>query len=316
MNIFGPLTSIESLTNHHQILTLMARIVEICGTPGVGKSTIFERLESRRKRNSQWGTATNKQPTGNEGWRDFGLRILKDIKTGKKTINPRTGRQENWFECGRRIYRTLKLGRNFVDLYDLKNAGDRFVALYPEYVDACWHNIFFRQARSSKGLDLRFEKAEFIYLIIKKIQILKEKKTEKVMIIDEGLVNMIDRGLHKSTGAEMEREEIHQLLRSMPWPDALVFIDIDVEENVKRIINRPDIRDMHKGLDSEELKKFARKGRERILTAVNFLEENGIPVLYLDASVETAMNAEKIIRFSKALNSEDLVVTSENAVAF
>ncbi|MFZ0490880.1 MAG: hypothetical protein WAM00_11590 [Salegentibacter sp.] len=291
------------------------KIVELCGSPGVGKSTIFGQIDRRERQEFSWTTASNKLPMGNESRLEFLRKVLNEILNGKKPVNPRSQKMESWFEYARRIYRGIKLGRNFVDLYILKEAGDRFVAQYPQYVDACWENLFYRQARSSNGLDLRFEKAEFIYLIIKKFQVLKEKKSNKTVIIDEGLINMIDRALYKSKNPLEEKEEIEEVLETMPWPDALVYLDSDLEENARRIIERKDIRDMHKGLSLDELMDFTRAGRERILTAIRYLEEKGIPVLYLDTLRPVSENADKIIEFAADLKSAEFSVPSKEPLS-
>lgn len=291
------------------------KIIELCGSPGVGKSTIFWHIEKKQKPKNPWTTASNKLPLGNESRADFLWKVWGEILKGKKPVNPRSKKMESWYEYARRIYHGIKLGRNFVDLYILKEAGDRFVAQYPQYVDACWKNLFYRQAKSSNGLDLRFEKAEFIYLIIKKFQVLQEKKSDKTVIIDEGLINMIDRALYKSENPLDEKEEIEEVLETMPWPDALVYIDSDLEENVKRILERNDIRDMHKGLSKKELMEFTQAGRERILTAIRYLERKGIPVLYVGSMRPVSINAKEIIEFATDLKQVNFSVTSPETLS-
>lgn len=293
----------------------MAKIIEICGTPGVGKSTIFKEIEARNNNKNTWCSVSNKNPFGEETREEFFKSILKEISQGRKPINSRVPKLESYINYLRRVYRKYKLGRNFIDLYDLKMAGERFVAQYPTYVDACWKNIYYRQAKSSNGLDLRFEKAEFIYLIIKKLQVLKEKKSQKTMIIDEGLVNMIDRGLYKSNNPVDEKLEIQELLETMPWPDGLVFLETSLEEIANRIMTRKDIRDMHKGLSLPELIDFTEACRKRIAVAIEYLAEKGIPVLYLDSKNKISENASKIIAFANSIAVSEPILHSDNVVA-
>jgi len=293
----------------------MAKIIEICGTPGVGKSTIFKEIESRNHKNNTWSSVNNKNPFGEETRQEFFYSIFTELRKGRQPINSRVKKLESRMNFIKRIYRKYKLGRNFVDLYDLKSAGDKFIAQYPSYVDACWKNIFYRQAKSNNGLDLRFEKAEFIYLIIKKFQVLKEKNSKKTMIIDEGLVNMIDRGLYKSDNTEDEKLEIQELLETMPWPDALVFIETSLEEIANRIMTRKDIRDMHKGLSISELIDFTENSRQRIAVAIEYLKAKGIPVLYLDSKNSISKNAGEIITFAESISISNPVQHSNNIVA-
>lgn len=280
----------------------MAKIVEICGSPGVGKSTIFKEIERRRKSSDIWTTATNINPYGDQNFTEYVVKILEEIKKGSSRnsiIN-----QESTFAFLKRIYKEIKRGRNYTDPNLKKEAGERFVEQFPEYINACWGNIYYRQVKSINGLDLRLEKADFIYKIIKKIQIIKENKTNKITIIDEGLINLIDRALYKSVNITEEKEEIASLLNVMPLPDALVYIETDLHENAKRLVLRKDVRTMHKGLSMNELIDYTKISRERVLAAIELLKSKGIPLLYLNSNDHIKENASKIIDFAKNKKTE------------
>lgn len=282
----------------------MAKIVELCGSPGAGKSSIFYEIEKMRGRrgNATWSTASNTNPQGAYSPGDFAKKIYSKIRKGKNNVG-RSEKKESFYVFARRIYREIKLGRHFVDKEVLKEAGARFIAQNPLYMDAIWKNIFYHQAKSSNGLDLRFEKAEWIYKILKKIQILREKDSKQFFIIDEGLINMIDRALYKSESVKEEKEEIQELLEVIPLPEAIVYIEIDLKENVRRLICRKDIRDMHRGLTEKGLMDITRACRERIFNTIKYLENRGTPVLYLDAAISSQKNAEEIIKFTEKLAS-------------
>jgi len=294
----------------------MGKIIELCGSPGVGKSSIFYELEKRRNKKYKWTTASNTNPYGDKSRYDFVKSILIKVKKGKNQVDSRAKNLESFYDFARFIYREIKKGRNFVDIDAMKEAGDRFVALHPKYIEACWGNIFARQTKSLNGLDLRFEKAEFIYRIIKKNQILREKITDQFIVIDEGFINMIDRGLYKSTSSIDEEEEIYSLLEIMPLPDALVYIETDLKENAKRLISREEIRDMHKGFSFSELMDFTQVCRQRILTSIKYLENKGTPVLYIDSTNSIKENADKIIEFTENLELATTNVNSEREMIF
>jgi len=294
----------------------MAKIVELCGSPGVGKSSIFYELEKRRKNNYKWTTASNINPYGKKSFYDFVKSIFLKVKNGQNQGDLSAKNLDSLYDFVRFIYREIKKGRNFVDLEAMKEAGERFVAQNPKYIKACWGNIFARQTKSYNGLDLRFEKAKFIYKIIKKNQVLKERKANQVIIIDEGFINMIDRGLYKSITPEAEKQEIYDLLEVMPLPEALVYIETDLNENAKRLFSREEIRDMHKGLSLSELIDFTKTCRERILTAIKYLENKGIPVLYIDSTNPIRENADKIIEFTENVELTSVNISSEKTIAF
>lgn len=294
----------------------MGKIIELCGSPGVGKSSIFYELEKKRSKKNYWTTASNYNPYGEKSFYDFIVSIFKKTKTGITQFYTKPNTWDSLYDFTRFIYREIKKGKNFVDLNGMKEAGDRFVAQNPKYIEACWGNIFVRQTKSLNDLDLRFEKAEFIYRIIKKIQILKEKNTNQLTIIDEGFINMIDRGLYKSLTPTDEKEEIYNLLEIMPLPDALVYIEIDINENAKRLLSREEMRDMHKGLSMNELKEVTQICRDRILTSIQYLEKKGTPVLYIDSSNPVKESADKIIEFTENLELNTSFSISENTMVF
>lgn len=294
----------------------MGKIIELCGSPGVGKSSIFYELEKRRNKKNKWTTASNHNPYGDKNFYDFVVSIFGKIKTGITQLYTKSNNRISFYDLTRFIYREIKKGKNFVDLDGLKEAGDRFVAQNPHYIEACWGNIFAHQTKSLNGLDLRFEKAEFIYRIIKKNQVLREKNTNKLTIIDEGFINLIDRGLCKSFTPTDEQEEIYNLLEVMPLPDALVYIEIDLNENAKRLLSREEIRDMHKGLTVDELKKVTQACRDRILTSIKYLEKKGTPVLFIDSSNSVKESADKIIEFTENLELNTSFSISENTIVF
>lgn len=278
----------------------MAKIVELCGSPGVGKSSIFYEIEKMRgsKENNTWTTATNTNPEGVYSQRDFVKKIYSKIRQGLNN-GGRSEKKESFYVFARRIYREIKSERQLIH----REAAVRFTAQNPLYIDAIWKNIFHIQAQSPNGLDLRFEKAQWIYRIIKKIQIIKENNSEQYFIIDEGLINMIDRALYKSKSVTEESAEILELLEVMPLPDALVYIETGIDENVRRIICREDIRDMHLGMSEENLRNITKITRDRILNSIKYLENRGIPVLYLNSTISPKQNAIEIIRFSEKLAS-------------
>lgn len=264
----------------------MAKIVEMCGAPGVGKSTIFKEIENRKGENRKWATATN--------------------------LNPFIRKSLPYFV--EKVVRAINNRKSYNDSVALKDAGDRFVTQFPEYINACWSNIFYRQNRSFNGLDVRFEKAAFLNRIIQKIQVIRESKSDKIIIIDEGLINLIDRGLHKSANSVGEREEIQNLLELMPLPDALVYIEADIKENAHRLLHREKVRDMHKKLSEKELINCTLECKERLFTTIKILEGKGMPVLYLDSKNAVDFNANKIVEFTESLNFTGVFTPLKKAI--
>ncbi len=281
----------------------MAKYIELCGSPGVGKSTIFEEIEKRERKSNFWKTVTDLYPTGKENWNDFATRIFFDLVKGRSYTYANPEVRENFLEYIKRVGRTIKRGKNYLEEDFLKKAGERFVAQNPKYIDACWNNILYRQRKSYNGFDIRFEKAGYMYKVIKKVQLTREDTSGKTIILDEGVVNLIDRALYKSELEAAEKGEIAGVLESAPLPDAVIYIETSLEENVKRLLQRKELRDMHRLLSKEDLVTYTRKCRQRLTTTIDLLKEKEIPILYLDSTDPAGENAKKIIHFSKTLYS-------------
>lgn len=279
----------------------MARIVELCGSPGVGKSSIFEVIEQKNTKGDNWTCVTDLFPYGREDWLHFVYRILKELTKGRRNVFSNPGFRESFGDFYVRILRSIRKGKDYIEEDALKQAGDRFVVQYPILVDALWGNIYYRQKESYNSLDLRFEKAGYMYRIIKKLQLAGENTSGKTIIIDEGLINLIDRALFRSSSQEEEREEIKDLLENMPLPEAIVYIETDLEENIKRLTSRKVLRDMHRALSKEDLAEATKNCRERLDFTIQCIEDRGIPVLRVNGLNPIRDNAEIILKFIENL---------------
>lgn len=129
----------------------MGKIIELCGSPGVGKSSIFFELEKRENKKNKWTTASNTNPYGKISLYDFVGSILMKIKTGIPQFFTKSNDRRSLYDFARFIYREIKNGKNFVDLDAMKEDGDRFVAQNPNYIEACWGNILPAKQKARMG---------------------------------------------------------------------------------------------------------------------------------------------------------------------
>ena len=252
----------------------MAKIVEFYGPSGVGKSTIYEELKGKWKKDFNWIPSYHlyaKNEIKFESLSKFLLTVTRITKNGN------------------------------IDDVAMKEAGDRFVAQYPEFLDALWNNILFKQKKSYNGLDLRFERAKYFYTTIQKIQFLRESNSKKIALVDEGLIHRISRGLYKSENLIEEIDEIKHLLQIMPLPDALIYVETDVQENAKRLARRKKVISMHKLLSTTEMENIISETQERMEIITKILEDKGIPILRVDARLHVFTNVTKVISFVKYL---------------
>ena len=246
----------------------MAKIVEFFGPPGVGKSTIFKEIELRRKKNFKWITSKYWSQATFEKNKYFSFNFYKGLIT-----------------------------KNNIDTLKLKDAGNRFIVQYPEFMDACWQNIIHKHRVSHNKLDIRFQKAIHLQTEIQKIQMLRENDVDKICLLDEGVVHLIPNALYKSSNLLEEYEEIRLLINIIPLPEAVISIDTDAKEIAQRLSKRSKVISMYKNLDISELEILSEIDRERRSIIIDILENHGTPILKIDSSLDIATNAEKIISF-------------------
>lgn len=254
----------------------MAKIVELVGSPGVGKTTLYKQLEGCWNKSYNWMPSQYFYPR-------------------KEIIPDRPG------SFITDILQRIKNRNGKIDTRTMEEAGGRFVALYPDYIDSCWNHINSIEKKNLNGLDLRFQKVSYLYKLIQKVQTVREHNSNKIGIVDEGLIHIINSILYKREVFSEEKEEIERLLETMPLPDGIVYIETDVQENIKRLGQRKKVIPMHRSLVKGELESFIHldQGKRAVINTI--IESKNIPFLRIDSIDTVANNVSKIISFAECL---------------
>lgn len=254
----------------------MAKIVELMGSPGVGKTTIYQEMSGEWNKNYNW--------------------IPSEFLFPKEKLV-----LENYSRFILNVLRLIMGKRGPVDTTAMEDAGARFIGLYPDYIDRCWNNINCIHRKNENGLDLRFQKISYLYKLIQKIQILRERESNQIAVVDEGLVQLITSSLCKKAALAETKEEIENFLQIMPLPDGIVSIETNLEENTKRLLQRKKVISMHKSLVQGQLEKVVCIDHERRATINTILDTRAIPFLRINSSDKVATNVSKIINFVENL---------------
>lgn len=262
----------------------MAKIIELCGVPGVGKTTTYSELKSVWNKHHKWIPAEFLYPRKKVE--------LKNPKTVFYTLSQRV--------------------RGILEHSEVKAAGERFVIENPKYLDSTWNAIHRKHMERGSTPDNRFEEARRLQRSAEFIQLLIENETQKFAIIDiGGLVQRLDLTWYTSKDfREDEKEAIH-LLDLMPLPAAVVYISIDLEKNVERLLGRNKTLKIHRNMSARELQEYCKKYRQRWEMICGLLTEKNIPVLRIDSNVDKKKNVKAIDEFVEKL-STDTYLSADN----
>lgn len=257
----------------------MARIIELSGSAGAGKSTTYREMAAKWKNEFGWIPAHKLLPqqriTDARNFNEFVINIAKIIIKGDGAI----------------------------DTNLMLEAGKRFVAQYPEFMNVCWRNIYMKQRSSLNGLDHRFDKTSYLLKLLQRVQILKEKHNNKIALLDEGSIKMIDVLSNTCIGVKQEMEEIIHVMEVLPLPDALIYIETDASENAIRLMKRGGyVAKVHRLLNLSQLEKITRESQERKAFVNEILRKKRVPILDIDSKVDVKTNVHKTLEFLESAN--------------
>lgn len=250
----------------------MGKLIEFCGAPGVGKSTIYRELTTRFSRSSNWLPAHCLYPK---------------VKTNVTKL-------KSLFAPAWKAYGDL-------DSRAMINAGKTFIQKYPGFVDACCVSILQNDRSSLNGTDQRFRRISYMYRLIQKVQVCIESPTEKYIIIEEGLINGIGNALMDNKNQQQELAEIEALFKCMPIPEAIIFVEVDLQSNISRLMSRKKEIGSLEFLDNDQLHEALNRMSRKRKIATAMLAEKGVQVLNIDATRTVHENATAIVNFANDL---------------
>jgi adenylate kinase family enzyme len=254
----------------------MAQIVEFCGAPGTGKSTIYNEVVSLYKKESNWIPGKYLYPLTNLHYKYVPGFITSFILRKRKQYN----------------------------FAEMNSAAKRFIEQNKEFMDCCWNNIYYKQKNSFNSEDNRFRAAEIWFQVIQKLQVIKESGCKKLAIVDEGIIQRIDSLLYKSKDFEEEQAEILEIISKLMLPHAIIYIDADVDISISRMKARKKKIPQFEKLSKDELEKIYQEYRRRWLYTFELLKNKNIPILTIDASKDIHQNRAIIIQFLENIYSQ------------
>jgi hypothetical protein len=250
----------------------MAKLIEFCGAPGVGKSAVYNEVSAHWKDTYRWMPAHK-------------------IFPHRKISHP-----------VKKLLSIVLNQKGPLDESAMRKAGSRFVALYPALIDDYWCHLVKREKVSINKTDQRFEKASHVFKNIQRVQTCRESLAAKIIIIEEGLINGIGNALHRGTEPSAMSDEIKDLYEKLPLPEALVFFEADTDIILQRLMGRKRIVPSLENLRQNDLRKAIAEMSQVRRMAVEIYQEKGFPVLNVNGADSVAQNAGRIREFLEKLN--------------
>jgi thymidylate kinase len=250
----------------------MADFIELSGTAGSGKTTLYRELSKRWDKKCNWVPAHHLLPK-------------------------KTGDGNAFKNLLKRLRSFVAWHRSNLDSVQMIEAAERFTQENPELVALFWDNIYHKQRESLNGIDQRFDKANFLFSLIQKQQILTEHRTQRIPIVDEGPTKIIDVLSNTTIPWHLDKEEIERCLQLLPLPKAVIYLQTDADLTVRRILGRKHVIRAHKNLSEQQLKDFVVESHYRKRFVNDLLQARKTEILYLDSEASPSANAEKAIAF-------------------
>lgn len=230
----------------------MARYIEFIGVSGVGKSTTYNSLTASSYKN-QWilcETLVKIKFTFKEAFKSS-LKTMTSLE-----YPPLPG--PDW------------------------KAIDRFFLKNPELVDLFWSN--FSTNRKIDIKDSRFHSVGYILKIIEKLQKVFDHPTEKLVLVDEGLIHNLNYFINSSL-LTVYSEQIIKAIDLITLPAGVVYFSGDIQTVIERTSGREKINYRDNGLSPQELRDLREESIKEKETFIKAVESYNIPVLHLNVKI-------------------------------
>jgi len=248
----------------------MAKIIEMLGPSGVGKSSLYTELQNRWSVNDSWAV-----------YHDFMYRRKKrDLVTFALRL------KSFWSKVHNSDY--------FWNDGNLKDSQREFAAAYPEFMSVLMDLIQDHTKSGFNGKDKRFLVTFFTLKSIGRLHAIMERTEDKrTCLIDEALLSRV---MHINSPT-FTSEDLEMYLDAMPLPDGLIYLNAPSEIVLNRIRKRDKISTIHEGLSESEILSYTENTQQMMEAVIKFLKKREIPVLELDARNSTGKLAVEAITF-------------------
>lgn len=244
---------------------MRSRTIEFLGAPGIGKSSIYEALCKKWHTKLPWihpDELLRRERPPISHFRDF-------IEHSARRILQKNTHQE-----------------------PPENGGHQFIEENERLANFCWTHLNDSGYSSNVHASSKFRAAFYLYRDFCKYQAIEDTATEKLCILDEGL-------LQKSFLIHDEDEKIKEILDEylplLPLPRAVLWVDTDnISEIVRRLKSRRKIIASHLGESDAGLVEVTKQWRKLLQFIAEKLSLYEVDVYRLDAEKRLSENVHEI----------------------
>lgn len=249
----------------------MAKYIEITGVPGVGKTTTCEFVRKIRGNHLEFYTSEdiNMALSGSQFLKQKILSWISGLLKASRT--PANHKDDHLSEF---IKKNSQLNKLFWEVMAIN--------------------------KSDVDKDFRFTTVSYTAKIFEKIQRVTVSNSNKVYVVDEGLIHSINNFISDNLNESFE-QQVSKILKMIDLPDGVVYFAGDIKIVVDRTLKRKNRRKKDLFLSKTELFDRRRISMEKRQKCMKIIHEMDIPVLFLDAKESVEVNAEKILIFANKI---------------
>jgi deoxyadenosine/deoxycytidine kinase len=249
----------------------MAKIIEMIGAPGVGKTTLINALEKKWSKDKKW--------------------IPQNKYVVNQNITPFFSVQNLLY------YYRLLLNKGGIDSNLIDWNGYEFAKNNPEFLDLCWTLLSQNKKSDYKNVDDRFRNAKYLFTVFGKYQFLSNLNDERVFVNDEFLLHRMT----QITRPLLNEKEIRDFVRFVPKPNGLIVFNAPVNIILDRIQTRNRKIVKFHGLSDNEISTIVSDEVKKINTMVCMLKELKVSILEVDTTNQINHNVELLMDFIESI---------------
>jgi len=251
-----------------------AKVIEMIGPPGIGKTALYEFLCARWSPQLSW-TCQEELLIPKPGIEDF----------------------KGWLGYNARKWLGKRLNKHISSDF-----GRRFINNHIDLCTFLWNLISGPGVYTNQELDMRYRTANNLFLDFCRYQAILEKSSEKPCLICEGF---LQKSFLVQVNEESRQEVVQNYIKLLPLPYAVIYMNTHKSDIiVERLLARKKMIASQVGMDYQMLMEDIRKWSATLELVTSSLHSYNVPVYYIDGAnpiQENAVIVQGLLESNKVL---------------